>query len=282
MSAPIFKILIDFDEYLKLMTLKEVVKKQEEELKKHYETKSIPSYHHSATQIVKSKSIENQDNKPIVSTEIKEENKIGAGATASTSAFDKGDLIKHITAEVTKTIENYYNLQPVTSAVKQEGTGADDLLLSEPIPILNDNPVFKPVNNVEIHKSRLNDTFDVKKLLDTVPAESLEKAQILIKKLDDFPNEITWDSTGNIYIDQKSLPESNIFDLFPKLFRKTPNANKIINLKELASKISSLGLGYLLNARLTSGLSRKKPLLTHDEMFLKTKANPNWWYIGNE
>lgn len=278
MSAPIFKILIDFDEYLKLMTLKEVVKKQEEELKKHYETKSIPSYHHSTSQIVKSKSVENQDSKP----EVKDENKIGAGATALTSSFDRGELIKQITAEVTKTIENYYNLKPVTSAVQQEGTGADDLLLSEPIPISNDNPVFKPVENVDIHKSILNDTFDVKKLLDTVPAESLEKAQILIKKLEDFPNDITWDSSGNIYIDQKSLPESNIFDLFPKLFRKTRNANKIINLKEVASKIASLGFGYLLNARLTSGLNRKKPLPNHDEMFSKTNSNPNWWYIGSQ
>ncbi len=35
MSAPTFKILIDFDEYLKLMTLKDIVKKQEEELKSY-------------------------------------------------------------------------------------------------------------------------------------------------------------------------------------------------------------------------------------------------------
>lgn len=279
MSAPIFKILIDFDEYIKLTTLKEVVKKQEEELKKHYETKSVPPPREHQEFKVKSVNYENNE-KPIKQTvkeEIKEENKVGAGASSS---FDKAELIKQITSEVTKTIENYYNLKPITSAVDQEGTGADDLLPSEPIPIKNENPVFAPVEHVDIHKSRLNDDFDVKKLLDLVPAENLEKAETLIKNLENFPNEITWDSQGTIFLDQKSLPESNIYELFPKLFRKVPNINKVPNLREVGSKIASLGFGYLINSRLTSGLSRKKPLPNHDELFSKTKSNTNWWYIG--
>jgi len=271
MSGPIFKILIDFDEYLKLMTLKEIVKKQEEELKKHYETKSSPSSQPVQNLKFKTESVPNIS---------KDESKSGAGDIKPN--FDKADLIKHITAEVTKTIENYYNLKPESSAITQEGSGAEDLINSDPIPIKNDNPIFPPVEHVEIKKSRMNDDFDQKKLIDTIPAEHLEKAELLLKKLEDFPNDLTWDTSGTIYIDQKSLPESNIYNLFPILFKKVPNANKILNLKEVASKIASLGFGYLINSRLTSGLNRKKPLINHEEMFLKTKSNPNWWYIGNE
>jgi len=268
MSAPTFKILIDFDEYLKLMTLKDIVKKQEEELKKHYETKSVAP---ASSKLIQNESL----------SKIKDENKVGAGAIDNFSE-QKSPLIKEITAEVTKTLENYYNLKPISAAVKQEGSGAEDLIPQDPIPISNDNPIFPPVEHVEIIKSRLNDDFDVKKLLDAVPAEHLEKAETLLKKLDDFPNELTWDSSGTIYIDQHSLPESNIYDLFPLLFKKVAYVHKVLNLREVASKISSLGLGYLINSRLTSGLSRKRTLANHNEMFEKTKLRTNWWFLGNE
>ena len=36
-NAPVAKILIDLDEYLHLLTLKETVKNQEEQISKHYE-----------------------------------------------------------------------------------------------------------------------------------------------------------------------------------------------------------------------------------------------------
>jgi hypothetical protein len=277
-GGPVFKILIDLDEYLKLLTLKEVVKKQEEEIKKHYATSSLNQKALTFDHKEKLPSVSNAENL----TATKDEKKIGAGVTPP--SFNKADLIREITAEVTKTIEHYYNLKPVNSAVAQEGSGADDLIDSDPVPITNTVPIplFQPVEHVEIKKSRLNDDFDIKKLLDIIPAENLEKAETLIKKLENFPNEITWDSAGTIFIDQKSLPESNIYDIFPKLFRKVANINKILHLKEVASKIASLGFGYLINSRLTSGLNRKKPLANFDELHTKTKTNLNWWYLGPE
>lgn len=280
MSAPIFKILIDFDEYLKLLSLKEVVKKQEEELKKHYETKTLASKVDHTSAEEKQITPKNNSKETIAEEQQKvdEENKVGAGSATN---LDRSDLIKQITLEVTKTLEKYYDLKPSSSAVNQDGSGADDLITAQPIPIPNDNPIFPPVQNVDIHKSDLNDNFDIQKLLQSVPEENLEKAEILLKKLQEFPNEITWDSSGTIFIDQKSLPESNIYDLFPKLFRKVANANKILNLREVASKIASLGFGYLINGRYTGGLSRKKPVPNEAELIEKMKSYPNWWYIGN-
>ncbi len=40
-NAPVAKILIDLDEYLQLLTLKETVKNQEEEITKHYNNSKV-------------------------------------------------------------------------------------------------------------------------------------------------------------------------------------------------------------------------------------------------
>ena len=40
-NAPVAKILIDLDEYLHLLTLKETVKNQEEQISKHYENSNV-------------------------------------------------------------------------------------------------------------------------------------------------------------------------------------------------------------------------------------------------
>jgi hypothetical protein len=268
MSAPVFKILIDLDEYMKLLTLKEIVKKQEEEIKKHYETKSAALLSKKEHQILNN----SESDKHI-------ELKSGGGGPSNFS-FDRSELIRDITAQVAKAFETTYNLQPITPAIKQDGGGADDLLDTTPIPIDLPNSEFAPVEGVEIKKSRLNDDFDLKKLLDGMPAETLSRAEKLVEELQNFPNDITWDSNGTIYIDQHSLPDSNINVLFPKLFRKVGKPGEVLHLKEVASKIASLGFGHLINGRLTNGLNRKKPLLNHDELALKIKAHPNWWYIG--
>ena len=114
-----------------------------------------------------------------------------------------------------------------------------------------------------------------------MPKGLKKNAKFLLDQFDKRGNELTWNSSGTIFIDQKSLPESNIYDLFPKLFRKVANANKILNLREVASKIASLGFGYLINGRYTGGLSRKKPVPNEAELIEKIKSYPNWWYIGN-
>jgi hypothetical protein len=40
-NAPVARILIDLDEYLQLLTLKETVKNQEEEITKHYKNSKV-------------------------------------------------------------------------------------------------------------------------------------------------------------------------------------------------------------------------------------------------
>ena len=54
-------------------------------------------------------------------------------------------------------------------------------------------------------------------------------------------NELTWSSTGIIYVDETSIPNSNIFELFPYLFRaKRPKG--LIGFEDFCDKIVEMGL----------------------------------------
>lgn len=262
-SVPGVKILIDLDEYLRLMKLKETIKKQEEELNKHYQTK-IP-------QVVQ------VDKSPNVSESTVSEDKSGGGQ------LQHHELLTHLKNQ----IDNLES-QIKSKSLNQTGSGANDLIAQIPTPI--DPEIdeqqrieqFRPVSSATIQKSRLNDDFDNERLLSNIPSALLPRAKKLIDDLNSRANEVTWDTAGVVFIDQQSLPDSDIYFLFPRLFRKVSNPDKIVHLQELATKIATMGLGYLINRRLTAGLNRTKPLPNHDELQEKIANSVNWWYIGEK
>lgn len=252
-SVPIVKILIDLDEYQRLMTLKDTIKKQENELKLHYKNKILP-----------------QNN----SAEISEE-KSGNGLQNNETINHLKDYIENLEKELK------------SKNLSQIGSGANDLLSQLPDPIASVDEQqqidqFRPVSSVTIDKSKLNDDFDDQRLLSNIPSAFLPRATKLIHELNNRPSDISWDTSGVIFLDQKSLPDSDIYYLFPRLFRKIASPDKIIHLQEIATKIATMGLGYLINKRLTAGLNRTKPLPNHDELQQKMANSVNWWYIGDD
>lgn len=143
---------------------------------------------------------------------------------------------------------------------------------------------FKTNNSVEevtIKKSGQSDNTLDKLLLKNVPTQYLLRAKKLLKELHKNVNEISWDQTGIICIDNKLLPNSNIKILFPKLFKKVSNSYKVKYLNEFSSKIATLGLGSLINRNLTYGLIRTKSINNHLELRAKINAQKKWWYIGH-
>ena len=284
-NAPVAKILIDLDEYLQLLTLKETVKNQEVEITKHYENSKV-----------------NENNTPTEDAE----NKFGQGQQPLSESFSKppvfdsaefGDFFRQFLKDnynltpksLSSTKTNEAVVQSGAGVVVQSGAGADDLIpnitstISVPdVKAAEEEYQFhRPVENVVIEKSRQSDnTFD-KFLLETVPSVFLQRAEKLLQELKSHLNELAWDKEGVIFIDQKSLPNSNIKLLFPKLFRKVAHPDKVMYLNEVSSKIASFGLGSLINCRLTAGLNRPKPLLNHNELKKRISEVKNWWYIGD-
>lgn len=258
------KILIDLEEYIKLLHIQERVNKQEDLINARLQ-KDISTASTSKT-----------DSEPQTeNTQNVENSQSGYGASAVND-----ELIKHITNLVTQQIQSQFQLLPTTTNT-QEGAGSNDLIKQFPEQIIEPESTaeLKPPSIV-IHKSQQNDNFDNERLINLVPAMFRERAKKLIKELMPFSSDLTWNSSGTIFLDQNSLPSSNIFQIFPYLFKRVQNPQNHADLLELATKIASLGLGHLINKRLTLGLNRKKTIDDQDKLHLQIKTSKHWWYLG--
>jgi len=123
----------------------------------------------------------------------------------------------------------------------------------------------------------MNDLFDENQLLRFVPKRFKEKAKIILSVFEERPNEITWDSSGVIYIDQTSLPNSNIFTLFPYLFRqKIPKEVLSNGFQDFLQKVVDMNLKQFLNCNLTSILG---PTSVKSEK-VHTNQPSKWWYLN--
>jgi len=269
-KAPLYtKILIDIDEYYKLLEVQHRVNKQEEQINARLE-----------------KDVTNSAPPKIVPTSIDESNseqvpeQSGSGSVPNSSLPFSEDIVKHISNLVTQQLANQFQLQPKVPTY-QEGSGANDLFPELPEPIIDNNTHENAPTSLSIvHKSVPHDEFDNSKLISLVPKRLKTRAAELLEKLAKFSNDITWTSNGVIFIDQNSLPDSNIYEIFPQLFRTPSAPDKIMYLNQIATKIASLGFGHLLSKSLTYGLIRKRNIANENEIMTEIKTAKNWWYLG--
>jgi hypothetical protein len=269
-NPPVAKILIDLDEYLQLLKLKETVHSHEEEISKHYQNKEVNA------------------SPPITSAA---EQKLGAGEQPPVDFANKLFQLLEQKYNLTPKSESPSSSSPQSSSVgvTQSGAGAEDLIESLPNQQTeSEDPegeaqtfIHNLPTALTIVKSKLNSDSANKELLRNIPEGYLTRAEKLLNALKEHTNDLTWDSAGVVFIDQKSLPESDINFLFPRLFRKVSNPDKIIHLGEIATKIASLGLGSLINRNLTAGTNRSKPMANHNDMKDKITKLKRWWYLGD-
>jgi hypothetical protein len=127
-----------------------------------------------------------------------------------------------------------------------------------------------PAYDARILKSDENDVFDEKRLLTLVPPKSRNNAKILINNFDQRGTEFTWNSNGVIFVDQVAVPLSNIYEIFPLLFRASKNHKHIPGFMETVHKITEMGLASYITAK---DSSRQSGLGAFDPL-------SHWWYIG--
>ncbi len=115
---------------------------------------------------------------------------------------------------------------------------------------------------------------DEMKLLKTIPPRYRRQAATLIRQFENRGNELTWNSDGVIFIDQTSIPESDIFLLFPYLFKhKFPKT--LLGFEDFLQKIEEMGLSHLiLQKKFTK---RSKYLKSESKM--EKKDSTNWWFL---
>jgi hypothetical protein len=125
-------------------------------------------------------------------------------------------------------------------------------------------------------KADENDVFDEKRLLNSVPPKFKTQAKILLNNFDQRGNELTWNSNGVIFIDQVALPQSNIYEIFPLLFRSKKSVKRIPGLLETLNKIEIMGLSSYIKKHGNGSKSGSGSGLPAQTLVKAT----NWWYLG--
>jgi hypothetical protein len=129
-----------------------------------------------------------------------------------------------------------------------------------------------------INKNDENDTFDENRLLSLVPKLYKSKAAELMTIFNSRGQELTWNSTGNVFVDQTSIPNSNIFEIFPLLYKVKKPVRKVPGLLEFISKLNEMGLGdYIVQKNLKKQMSKFEAPSDHTDVNVELA---NWWYIG--
>ena len=117
-------------------------------------------------------------------------------------------------------------------------------------------------------KNDFNDSFDEKQLMKCVPTKFKKQAVTLLKQFNECGDELTWNSDGVIFVDQISIPQSNIFELFPYLF-KIKHPKNLEGIDDFVQKIEEMGLGHLIHS--------KKP--KEKDKVQKPEMPKNWWFL---
>lgn len=147
-------------------------------------------------------------------------------------------------------------------------------MIVEAEPAKNETPI--PYPN-PILNDDLNDNFDETQLLALVSKSAKVKAKALLEQFDERGNELTWNSSGTVFIDQVALPQTNFFVIFPLLFKRTKSIN-VNGFKDVVLKINEMGLShYISTKKVKTSINEQKPLSQNND----PEQNIPWWYIGD-
>ena len=129
--------------------------------------------------------------------------------------------------------------------------------------------------NSDLKQNDLSDQFDGNHLLKLIPKRYKSQAQILLKACDERAAEFTFNSDGVVFIDGGSLPGTNIFVLFPALFKHAKNRVKLVGFMEVIQKLKDMGLAHLiLNSNEMPKVKKEKKSQS------LTSSKTNWWYLN--
>lgn len=138
-------------------------------------------------------------------------------------------------------------------------------------------PSCLPPQNFGIPKIKddFNDKFDEQRLIRLVSKNHRKSAKFVLDQLNERGAELSYDSQGTVYIDQISLPQANMFEIFPNLFKTYKKTSKIEGYQEVFKKLEVMGLRKFLGQQKRQNLKEKQVNETNSK-----NANHAWYYIG--
>lgn len=140
----------------------------------------------------------------------------------------------------------------------------------------------------QVFQNDMNNSFDHKILLKRVPSKFQDRAKALIYAFDERPNDLTWDSAGNVFVNQVSLPGADIYEIFPKLFQKN-QPKRMKGFLDVVNQIKTMGLLHLIHHPSHNVQVEAKSRSSIDQLGSgkeeqkqgPTKMADQWWYIGD-
>jgi hypothetical protein len=121
-------------------------------------------------------------------------------------------------------------------------------------------------------KTDENDVYDEKRLLSLTPPKFRKNGKILINKLNERSLELTWNSSGTVFVDEIAVPNSNMFILFPYLF-KAKRPKDLNGFQELYNKIIEMGLQKFIYKKPDTYQVEKKQVKVQQDL------SDNWWFL---
>jgi len=274
-KVPVLKVLVDYDVLQKYKSyqkeIEEINNKKKEHLKIVPESSKVPENKKLIEQI-------GEGNQSVA----KIEGDLNFPSSSSIN-FNEHSFIDSIVSKVTdKLLENFKSenlnaLKKIVDEKSQIGAGSDIL---PPVANFVEHDISQPSSSDIINiKSTQHNEFDDAKLLKLIPEKFKKRATILLNNIKSNPLQIDFNTKGDLFIDSQSIPNSNIFVIFPELFnckKKRP----IFGLSELATKISTLGWGHLIVKGIAKGLKRPKNYKIHEKTQHSLSEFKNWWYMS--
>lgn len=161
---------------------------------------------------------------------------------------------------------------PSVSNINEKYTTQDTDIIPPIVGLEKKRPKILTEYSVPIIKDDENNRFDEKRLLNFVPKPKRNKARELLEIFNTRGSELTWNSNGVIFIDQLAVPKTDIYLLFPYLFKKQKPKHEGYNI--LVQKINDMGLQDYI----TLPVSSHQQISSEKE--LDEKDIP-WYYIGD-
>lgn len=255
----ICKTLIDYEEYLKLKKLEgkqqDFYKAKTEELKKKIEPINPPNIESSTEQTQQS----------------------GSGLTdfalstlKSTIRSLYEEYQKELISILSKIIEEKINEflesygKKLTNVKKKTQTGRGDLVVIPPLMTEEDNTNTKLLNIEKtttntFQKSQQQHEGDEEKILTNIPSNFTSKAKKLLHFIYANPLSLSWDTDGVVTLHGTNIPGSNIYEIFPALYKKQ-DPTDLAGFFSVVTFLLSSGLGHLIESGKVKGLIRKRKL----------------------
>ena len=125
-----------------------------------------------------------------------------------------------------------------------------------------------------VHKSNvLFNKFDESNLLNGLKTFQKKKALAIISEMKKQPDQLTFDSNGIVYIEGKSIPDSNIKDF---LIALSSGKTKPVGFKDFVIKLQALGLTRYIPKKCLPIKEFDPTIIIEKKPFSMEK----WYYLG--